>query len=456
MMPIRIFSDNSEAVEMSARRSSTAAPLEWLRVASSEMRGDLRNVTRSTLRCALIVGASALTVSGCGDLLEVSTPDQVVASTLDNPLLAPQLVNGAIADFECAYTNYAAGTGALTDEFDVSTAFINWTVWDARIVPPNDGSLGANDCTSSAWSMYGPLQTARVQAENTAKRLEGWTDTEVPGRIGLLATAYAYAGYSYVLLGEGFCEMAIDVGPLITRADVFRLAEARFTTAIMHATAANNAAILNMSLVGRARVRLNLGKGAEAAADAALVPAGFRRDATYSSVNERRKNTVWTRNQRDLYTSVAAPFRNLTFGGVADPRVPVTNANRRGNDGLTPLWYSMKYTADNTPIPLATYQEAQLILAEVRGGQEAVTAINRIHTIHNLPAFSSTDAAAITAQVREERRRQLFADGHRINDLLRFNLPFPTGQTLAGIPYGTMTCIPLPDSERNTNPNLNQ
>jgi hypothetical protein len=285
--------------------------------------------------------------------------------------------------------------------------------------------------------------------------LEGWTDTQVTARINLLATAYAYAGYSLALLGEGFCEMAIDVGPLMTRAQVLALAEQRFTTAITHATAANNASILNMALVGRARVRLDQGKGALAAADAALVPSGFRKDATYSSVNERRKNTVWTRNQRDLYTSVTASFRGLTFGGVADPRVPVTNANRRGNDGLTPLWYEMKYTADNSPIPIATYAEAQLIIAEVQGGQAAVDAINRVHTAVGLPAFSSTDPAAIAAQVREERRRQFFADGHRINDLLRFNLPFPSGSTLAGIPYGNVTCIPLPEAERSNNPNLN-
>jgi starch-binding outer membrane protein, SusD/RagB family len=401
-----------------------------------------------------LIGAAVLSTTACSKFLDVTTPDQVVSSTLDNPLLAPQLVSGVQADFECAFANYAAATGALTDEFDVSTAFIAWTVWDARILIPNDGSLAGVDCTATGFPVYGPLQTARAQGENVAKQLEGWTDAQVSGRVGLLATAYAYEGYALTLLGEGFCSMAIDVGPLLKPSDVLTLAETTFTTAITDATAANNTAILNMALVGRARVRLDLGKGALAAADAALVPSGFRKDATYSSVNERRKNTVWTRNQRDLYTSVTASYRGLTFNGVADPRVPVTNANRRGNDGLTPLWYEMKYTADNSPIPVATYGEAQLIIAEVQGGQAAVDAINRLHTAAGLPAFSSTDNAVIAAQVREERRRQLFADGHRINDLLRFNLPFPSGQTLAGIPYGTNTCIPLSDAETSNNPNL--
>src|SRR5438552_3069938 len=131
---------------------------------------ELRGIRR--LPAAMLLAAITLSSSACGDLLKVTTPDQVETATLDNPLLAAQLVNGAIADFECSYTNYAAGTGALTDEFDVSTAFIAWTIWDARIVQSNDGSLQGSDCTGGAWSMYGPLQTARFQAEHTAKQLE--------------------------------------------------------------------------------------------------------------------------------------------------------------------------------------------------------------------------------------------------------------------------------------------
>ncbi|MBI4419805.1 MAG: RagB/SusD family nutrient uptake outer membrane protein [Gemmatimonadetes bacterium] len=425
---------------------------------SKQPQGGSARLRRSVAGAGLVglTLLSAVTLTSCGDLLDVELPDQVVASTLEDPQLAAVLVNGAVGDLECAFVNYAAATGALTDEFDVSTAFIAWTLWDARRILPNDGSLQGTDCNSGAWSVYGPLQTARVQAERTIKRLENWTDAQVAGRIGLLSTAYAYAGYAYTLLGEGFCEMSIDVGPLLSPAAVLALAEDRFSTAITHARAANNTAILNTALVGRARVRLDLGKGPEAVADAIQVPQGFRRDATYSAANERRWNKVYTRNQRDLYISVTAAFRNLTFGGVADPRVPVVNANRRGHDGLTPLWYQMKYRADRDPIPLASWEEAQLIIAEVQGGQEAVDAINRIHTAVGLPPFSSTDPAQIAAQVREERRRQFFADGHRLNDMLRFNLPFPTGQTLAGFQYGTTTCIPLPDAERNNNPNLSE
>jgi len=83
-----------------------------------------------------------------------------------------------------------------------------------------------------------------------------------------------------------------------------------------------------------------------------------------------------------------------------------------------------------------------------------VSAINALRTAAGLPLFSSTDPNVITAQVLEERKRELFLDGHRLNDMLRLNLPFDTGTTFKGVPYGATTCLPLPDAERLANPNF--
>jgi hypothetical protein len=38
--------------------------------------------------------------------------------------------------------------------------------------------------------------------------------------------------------------------------------------------------------------------------------------------------------------------------------------------------------------------------------------------------------------------------------MLRLNLPFDTGTTFKGVPYGNTTCLPLPDAERLANPNF--
>jgi len=136
--------------------------------------------------------------------------------------------------------------------------------------------------------------------------------------------------------------------------------------------------------------------------------------------------------------------------------VPTRNANRLGNDGVTPLWQQLKYTGETSPMPIATWNEAQLIMAEAEGGQGAVDAINRLHAAAALPPFTSSDPAAITAQVYEERRRELFLTGHRIFDMLRLNIPFDSGSDAKGQPFGSTSCLPLPDVEVLNNPNFPQ
>jgi hypothetical protein len=329
-------------------------------------------------------------------------------------------------------------------------------VWDQRRINPDNGNLSTSSCTSTGFGIFRPLQTARFMAEQALARIESYTDAQVANRALLQATAAAYAGYSYTLLGEGFCEMTVDVGPLLTPRQVLETAEQRFTRAMELATTANNTDILNMARVGRARVRLDLGKGTEAAADARSVPLTYVKNATYSAVNARRENQVYTYNGRQLYVSVDPRYRNLTVGGVADSRVNVRDGGRRGHDGITPLWLQQKYLSEAAPIVLASGKEAQLIIAEVEGGQSAVSIINALRARVNLPAFSSTDAAAIRAQVREERRRELFLEGHRLNDMLRFDLPFDVGVNHKGVPFGDTECLPLPSVERDQNPNISR
>jgi hypothetical protein len=411
---------------------------------------------RKRARTAIVGGliGSLVVLGACRGILSVDLPTRVSAGVLDDPSFAPTMVQGAIADFECAYTNYSAATGLLTDELIESTGFIAWFSWDLRRIPSSNFSLGGNTCTGAGYGVYTPLQTARFSASDSYRRIKAFADAAVPNKTSLLATAAAYEGYSLTLLGEGFCQMAIDGGPMITPAQTLALAETRFTDAMQLATTAGNAPILNLATLGRARVRLDQGNKAGADADAKLSPQGFVLNATYDAAAERHRNRVYVDNFVNLYTSVDPRYRNLMFGGVADPRVPTKNAARLGNDGVTQLWQQLRYAAETSPMAIATWNEAQLIIAEAEGGQAAVDAINRLHTAAGLPPFSSTDDATTLAQVYEERRRELFLTGHRINDMLRLNIPFDTGADAKGQPFGTTTCLPLPDVETLNNPNI--
>jgi hypothetical protein len=238
---------------------------------------------------------------------------------------------------------------------------------------------------------------------------------------------------------------------------VLAIAEQRFTTALTLAEAANQAELAAFARVGRARVRLNLGRRGEAAADARLVPQGFVRYATFSSDAARRQNQVYVWNNGLWWASVDPRFRNLEVDGRPDPRVPVSDGGRLGIDGVTPLWVQTRYLSESSPIPIATWEEAQLIIAEAEGGASAVSRINALRAALGLPGFAATDSAAILQQVREERRRELFLQGHRLNDMLRFNMPFDTGtngRNHKGQLFGDMTCLPLPRVETDNNPNI--
>jgi hypothetical protein len=416
---------------------------------------------RRTLGAAL--GLVLALSAACNSLLTVDNPARVPVEDLDDPGLMPILEAAAIQTLQCGLNNFAATGGELSGEFLASNGFVNNHPWEWRgnVEIRNEPGSCTTARLSTFMGFYVPLQQARFQLDDTFNRLEKFTDAEVPNRARFRLEMRAYAGYAYLLLGEGMCQMAIDNGPVMTNDEVWAIAETRFTDAIAMATATDTATVSlrNMALVGRARVRLDRKNLPGAAADAALVPAGFVRTARFSETNPARENRWYNLNIRNDYLSVADAYRNLTVGGVADPRVKVTDMKRLGNDNVTPMWQQTKYTGSGAaPETIASWNEAQLILAEAVGGQEGIDALNKVRTANGVAAQLGPYAGGdITDLVIEERRRQLFAEGQRYVDMLRKNIPFPTGINGAnrkGQRYGPITCVPLPNVEVQNNPNF--
>jgi hypothetical protein len=416
---------------------------------------------RRGLRRVFVCGLLAVSLGACSQLLDVEVPGAVKGSDLENPALMRSVTVAALGEVECALGMYIFGTGILNGEFISSAFWRSFNVWGARLFDINRATGSCSEGLDvDNIGFYVAIARARFMTDDAFKRIEAFTPEELGSGFDkprTLSTLASYAGFTYVMLGEGMCNAAIDAGPMLTPAATLALAETKFTTALTLATTANDAGLQNLARVGRARVRLNLGKKAEAAADAKLVPTGFTHNATYSTVAPRRHNRVNINAQRNSYLSVPAAYRNLMVGTVADPRVALTNAGRPGHDNLTPLWLQTKYPANTSPIPMATWREAQLIIAEAELGQSAVDRINVLRDFHKLPRYAPAnvaDDAAILTQIIEERRRELFIEGHRINDMLRFKIPFPSGTNHKGEPYGPITCHPLPEGETGTNPNI--
>ncbi|MGH7476116.1 MAG: RagB/SusD family nutrient uptake outer membrane protein [Longimicrobiales bacterium] len=412
--------------------------------------------------------AVSLAAGGCDVLdkaLDVDAPGLVDAGDMSNPENAALLVNGVIADFECALGAYIVNSALLGNELrDASVTAARFPL-DQRTID-DSSPYGVNSCAGNPPGIYRPLATAIWTSNNALSLLGGWTDAEVADRTDLIAQAAAYSGYSHVLMGEGFCSAVIvENGPEVQAQQVFEAAEARFTTAIDAAQASGNTDILNLARLGRARARLNLGDLGGAAADARALLASdptYEKVATASVASSRRWNRVGDEFLGGRVT-VDSSYRGLTVDGVPDPRVEIIDTGTRGHDSATPVFIAAKYGEERTaalrevPVPVATWREAHLIIAEAEGGQEAVDRINILRSHWGLPAYAGGTAAEIQQQVIEERARELYLEGHHLNDLRRFNLP---NTPSVGAPYrqggfyGDVRCFELPAVERENNPNV--
>ena len=416
-------------------------------------------------RLCLVLLASA----GCkltDELLEVETGTQVFADQLGSPAAADLLVNSVATDFDCAFGAYTLSNAFYGDEVADAQLTVGIVEIDARRIPVDGGVLATSLCPTLG--IFRSLSVARGQADLTARRLTGWTDAQVASRQRKLATVYAYGGYAVNLLAESYCTITIDAGPELSALAAFGEAEARFTNAIAAAQVANDASLLRLAYLGRARARLNLAKRgagvdaaklAAAASDAQQVTQGFVFNARFDLTPDRRRNPMYTAINDQEALTIQSDFRNLTTQGVPDPRVKVIDTGHRGRDAVgTPIWIQQKYLASNAPIPIARYTEARLIIAEATGGATAVDIINtlRAATLPQLPAFPGGSAQAIQAQIVEERSRELFLESHHLGDKLRYNLPF---RPAAGTPYkggGSYEpggCLALPGVEKDNNPN---
>lgn len=454
-----------------------------------------KGILQGPARWVPILGLAFLVgfATGCDNLLEVELPGAVTEDDLLTPELAETAVLSAMADFECAYAEFAISLGGLEDAFWESTGWFT-RAWSEYRVDRTTGAVNTQECGVSdvAAGFYVNFQAARFQAEQAYAFLQdmGSTTDETEQ---LLAQAALTAGFTYDVFGESWCSMAVNLGPEMTPAQTLDSAEAWFGRALSHIgttgdfETANTTSVEDMAYLGRARVRYALGDDSGAATDAAQVDDGFTAVVTRGSSDRKRWNQVYQHLTVSKYGTVPPQvdfegslvaftgYRDLTIAadgravnadgspvmgtGTPDPRVPVENTGQLGQDGVTPHWIQTKYTSYDDPIVFARWEEAQLILAELEGGQSAIDRVNAIRAAHSLPAvtyLSAGDTAGIRDMILEERRRTFFYEGRWHSDKLRNSLFFPEGLGFnhKGVAYGEATCLELSERERESNPNL--
>ena len=421
--------------------------------------------TRLALTAALFLSVALGGCDALDRLLDVETPSRVVEADLDDPVRASLLVESVQNEFRCAFAHYVNLSGTIGWEWSTTTdGATARSFLEARQFTPSGFGAGAyatGEC-GSATAHYMTLSRARWFADDVLERLDGWEGALGAEKTEWEAEVAAWSGYSYVFFGESMCSVAFDGGPEQTPEDAFELALSKFDRAVAAAQASGRQDFVNLARVGKGRTLLNLGRTSEAASAVADVPEGFSFELDYSSVASVTNNRQFRDNHQDEALTVGERYRNMEFRGVSDPRVPVENQGFDPTGFGVTLWTQHKYESLGDPVRLASWEEAALIRAEaaVEEGrlQDAVALINALHANVGLPELESNDPDEIMDVLIYNRRAELFLESHHLMDLKRYDLglhpepgtPFYTG----GMSYAERTCLPLPDVERNNNPNI--
>jgi len=168
---------------------------------------------------------------------------------------------------------------------------------------------------------------------------------------------------------------------------------------------------------------------------------------------------LWPTHARSIPST---NFRGLTVDDTdePDPRVRVSEPLPAFSAAAT-LFAPLDISSPSSPLTVTSGDEAQYVIAEIVGGDEAVEIINDVRARHGIETEwqpTGSGPNEIRDKVIDERRRTLFLKGIRTYDLRRyidkFGLDFFQKTSPQGFRMGDQTCAPLPDVERNNNPGI--
>jgi starch-binding outer membrane protein, SusD/RagB family len=440
-------------------------------------------------RYALGVSALALgpaLVVGCNtrdQLLAPENPGVISPTAINSPAAADAVRSGALVRLKVVTgggESFWLWGGLLTDEWKSSDTFSQRNETDQRSVQTSNANIT---------TAYNALQQARGFARDAINALTVYEPTPT-SNIGQM---YFAIGFEELTLADNFCNgtpvsYTVNGNPVysapLKNTDVYTLASAHLDTALTLTTATDAAtvAVRQEALIAKARVLVNLGQYAAAAAlvPVTAVPTSYQSLLTFDLTTG--DNGIWNLNASagrytvsDSIDAVGIIQNAIPFASTNDPRVPTLRlTSPKPFDGSTPLFAQEIWQRDD-PIPLVSGIDARLIEAEARlnapdiPGMMAI--LNALRTtsqtigVYKVPVMAAlptpaTQAAAVALFFREAAY-WTFGRGQRLPNLRRmvraYGLTqlqvFPQGAFLKGGSYGPDVNFPVPDAEL-TNPNF--
>jgi len=178
--------------------------------------------------------------------------------------------------------------------------------------------------------------------------------------------------------------------------------------------------------------------------------AKYERDNTGKIIDKRRQPTMWMPGDKyGDYTQPASLEGSPNGYNVRKYFVPISNTNADAGG-----WSCSKNA------PVMRYAEVLLIAAEAKGPAEGLTYINQVRRRAGLPDLQGglSDANYLEA-VYKERQLELGFEMHRWFDLIRHPDPAYMVRTMTAQGKNAQDkhmLMPIPQGERDKNPNLTQ
>lgn len=437
----------------------------------------MKKLIYTTLLAALFT----VLFSSCEDWVTSTTPqiDRIEDDLLNDPAQIPFLITGVEARFAVVYTDLVVAADLLGDQLMFDEAMANATFPTYREINdnfaeyPNEVIYASN----TVRGVYTPMHNHRLLADELLQRIEGLEGLSDEVRQEATFTGNLYGAIARYFISFYFAESPCGTdtpgpqcisqftgGPLDGSAVI---SPATMLDQILPKLAAAEAAAASnyeKRVINTMRARMHLILGNYADAYTAAQNGMSSGDAPFQALYSVQSENAFYFSGGDGRRQVMPAFR-FTDYIAADPaeaaRIPLKEAPA-SDVSIDEVRYQQDiYPLRESPMDFLTWQENELMLAELeairgQGSSDGLARVNAVRASHGLAAIAGPVNQDV---ILMERDKELFLQGMRMFDLLRFDV-WPA--TISGTPglgntgnaIGPWRALPIPNDERNQNENI--
>jgi len=424
-------------------------------------------------RRGLILGLiAAVATAGCGDLLDVENPNQLVQDDLESPAAAGALANGALATVTHAYGWMTLVHGAASDELQFVGSRDAW-------IQLQEGNLHDenNEFTDQAWPS---VTRGRWMADEAVRLLKDFQEEGLLANPRLLARSQLYSAMIRTQIADLWADFVIsdrqEAGPPIGTPNMHQMydhAITSLTEALTIAESVGDTELRARILAQRARTRharatwelvvpgsqvpanplvADAAAVADAEAALALVNPDWRFRVTFSAGTVTNNWGAWVNERLELrvsdpYVTATADDKTVAAIRLEDPIDEIPDP------ALEDIVMEAVGARDFPPVTVVSARELRLILAEAAlAGDDDAGFATHINAVRGLDGLSDYTGQMDARELLEHMRRvNLFNTGRRLMDHYRFGVPSAQWSPGARASTTPGTLFPITSIERRSN-----